>query len=132
MTYDRSDESTPRRKATVNIEAGKDWTMKLPTMQRVEAAVVARLGPWRDQGNYPEPNMSRHVTHYMIRELTRKSYPQIGKYCRQHHTTIIDGCTKIREWRKVNLELDELLLGVQSEVLEAAEQGSRKVEERVA
>jgi len=38
---------------------------------------------------------ARHLTWWMLRELTSASYPEIGSYFRRDHTTVIAGVSKI-------------------------------------
>jgi hypothetical protein len=94
-----------------NVDAGRSWSMREqgPTMRMIEAAVISSFGEWREKGNQRFPSMSRHVTMYLIREMTQQSFPAIGRYCKKHHTTAVNAWQKIRAWRSVNPELDEYL-----------------------
>lgn len=54
---------------------------------------------------------ARHVAMYLIRELCKLSYPNIGrKFNNRHHTTIMHGYKKIKENVEKNNELHKEII----------------------
>lgn len=47
-----------------------------------------------------EISLARHISMYIIRELTELSYPSIGSYFGKDHTSVIYACRKMRESTK--------------------------------
>jgi hypothetical protein len=47
----------------------------------------------------------RQVAFHIAREITRKSYPEIGDVFNRHHTTIMAGCKRIKS--RMDFELDQ-------------------------
>lgn len=56
---------------------------------------------------------ARHIFHWFARNYTARSYPEIGRFCRRDHATIIHGVKKVeaskaRLWPKLAAVAQEL------------------------
>jgi hypothetical protein len=83
------------------------WPLSL---EKIEAAVAAHLGPGRVAGNKEEQCFSRQVSMYLAEHVGGWSTPRIGKfYNGRHHTTVLHAIRKVEKLRSADDSIDALV-----------------------
>ena len=80
------------------------------SLDEIDAAVSARLGPTRIPGNAQPACFNRQVAMYLARHVGRWSTTAIGRfYNGRDHSTVCHGIQRIESLRENNPEVDALL-----------------------
>ena len=82
-----------------DLQAWKE-TFKAPPLAAIMAAVCLVTGQRRDEVKSPMREvhlvMARFLFYHLARELTKRSYPEIGQFCNRDHTSVMSGVRKVR------------------------------------
>lgn len=92
------------------------------TVDRILETVSKKFGfspdVIRGKKRTKEISQARHITIYLIRQLTDMSYPAIGKFFERDHTTIMSSCdvieNEIRSKPLLELEINELIKAIKN------------------
>ena len=75
-------------------------TLKAPPLTAIMSAVCVATGQRREELKSPNRQvhlvMARFVFYHLARELTKRSYPEIGQFCCRDHTSVMNGVKKVR------------------------------------
>lgn len=83
---------------------------RIPLVRDIQRAVAAHygqsIGEMLSQRHTPRLARPRHIAMYLARELTPRSYPEIGRMFRRDHTTVMSGVSRISSSRAADQGLD--------------------------
>src|SRR5215831_16442681 len=87
-----------------------------PSLEEIDSAVSAQLGPGRVAGNESGSCFSRQVSMYLAKHVGGWSMVKIGRfYNGRHHTTVLHAVQRVEQLRREDESIDALI-----EVLTAA------------
>jgi hypothetical protein len=91
--------------------------VKRISLEAIDAAVCARLGPARVAGNAQPAAFNRQVAMYLAKHVGEWSTTKIGKfYNGRDHSTVCHSIRRIEAMRDCNPDLDSLLAGLCTEL----------------
>jgi hypothetical protein len=97
------------------------WRQRIP-LATIDKVVAARLGQTRVHGNAQPAVFNRQIAMYLAKHVGGWSTTRIGRfYSGRDHSTVCYAVKKIEMLRNSQPDVDELLIGLQSEIVSKCE-----------
>ncbi|MCC6291167.1 MAG: chromosomal replication initiator protein DnaA [Bryobacterales bacterium] len=99
------------RQVLKHLHAGSDRRTTIDSVVRLVADKFSlQPGQLKQKTNAPNIAYPRQVAMYLVKELTKASLPEIGRYfAGKHHTTVLHSIQKIEQLRHRDSDLNKLI-----------------------